>query len=109
MIGNIYLFLHNIISSIIKNKFFSPIGKFLRQILIFVFKCDFDPYLKFKGKVIFPHFIGIVIGKAQIGNNVIIRQNVTIGRKGKNTDKYPTIGDNVEIGAGSIILGDVKI
>lgn len=45
--------------------------------------------------------------------NVIIRQNVTLGRKGneKSTQEkiHPTIEDNVSIGAGSVILGGITV
>lgn len=67
----------------------------------------------------FPHgILGVVIaGDAKIGKNCIIYHNVTIGKKtigenlqeeGKNF-KAPVIGNNVFIGAGAIILGDVHI
>ena len=44
-----------------------------------------------------------------IGNNVTIFQNVTLGAKA-NGEKYtaPIIGDNVMIGAGACILGNVE-
>jgi serine O-acetyltransferase len=59
------------------------------------------------------HVNGVVIGDGvQIGGNVIIYQQVTIG--GKNigdaaNDNYPIIEDNVTLFAGSKILGSVKI
>jgi len=52
------------------------------------------------------HPIGIVIGAAHIGENCIIRQNVTIGHK---NNAYPYIGDYVELGAGCIIIGNVEV
>lgn len=53
------------------------------------------------------HTTGIVIsGNSIIGKNLTIRQNVTIGQK---HGKAPKIGDNVEIGAGAVILGDINI
>ena len=60
----------------------------------------------------FPHPIGIVINKnAKIGRNCTIWQNVTIGDKCSKTNNgtYPTIGDNVQIFAGSIIVGGITI
>ena len=55
------------------------------------------------------HFCGIVInGNAEIGNNFICRQNVTIGWKSHPLKVI--IGDNVKIGASSVILGgEIKI
>ena len=53
--------------------------------------------------------IGVVIHKrAVIGKNVTISQQVTIGGKSGNPN-LPIIGDNVYIGAGAKILGDIKI
>ncbi len=57
------------------------------------------------------HGTGVVIGEtAIIGNNVMLYHNVTLGAlnftKGK---RHPTIEDNVTIGTGSIILGDITI
>lgn len=58
----------------------------------------------------FPHPIGIVIGAGvKIGENCIIYQNVTLGRKYKDIAEYPTIGNNVTIYANSVIIGNVRI
>jgi len=50
----------------------------------------------------------IVIGGGKLGNNIDIAQGVTIGLKDKENE-YPTIGDNVHLGAGCTILGDINI
>lgn len=53
--------------------------------------------------------IGVVIhGRAVIGKNCIIGQNVTIGGK-SGWFEVPCIGDNVEISAGARIIGPVRI
>jgi len=53
--------------------------------------------------------LGVVIhSKTIIGDNSQINQNVTIGRN--FGDKYvPVIGDDVYIGAGSVVFGEIKI
>ncbi len=61
-----------------------------------------------------PHgFHGIFISlQAKIGKNCVIFQNVTIGSNTLPNSKSggaPTIGDNVYIGAGAEIIGNVKI
>lgn len=63
------------------------------------------------GGISLPHNMGIVIsGHAVIGKNCTIFHQVTIGADTiKNSEKAPVIGDNVYIGAGSKIIGDVKI
>ena len=57
---------------------------------------------------ILPHGLNniIISNEAIIGKNVIIYHNVTIG--GAHL-KSPTIGDNVEIGTGAIIIGGIHI
>lgn len=66
-----------------------------------------------KQNTMFPHPVGIVIGKyVQIGKNCSIYQNVTIGVKApKDAEqkKYPKIGNNVYIGANSLIIGNIRI
>jgi len=55
------------------------------------------------------HGQGIVIhNQAIIGSNVTIRHNTTIGSASGDDFDVPTIGDNVDIGAGSIIIGKIK-
>ena len=58
--------------------------------------------------LLLPHNQCIVIGGGKIGKNVSVFQGVTIGLK-KNLNEYPTIGDDVQIGAGAKILGNIKI
>lgn len=58
----------------------------------------------------FPHPIGIVIGeKVKIDDNVIIYQNVTLGRKKCSVPEYPQIGKNVVIYCNSTIVGNIFI
>lgn len=53
------------------------------------------------------HMPGIVINEtARIGRNCRIHQNVTIGSA---HGESPTIGDNVWIGAGVVIVGDILV
>ena len=57
------------------------------------------------------HGMGIVIGEtAEIGDDVLIYQGVTLGGTGKDTGKrHPTLGDGVVVGTGAKILGNIKI
>lgn len=58
-----------------------------------------------------PHHTGVVISdKARIGKNLVIRQNTTIGVvKSMTPEQLITLGDNVDIGANSCIIGAVTI
>lgn len=57
------------------------------------------------------HGIGVVIGETSIiGNNVTLFQGVTLGGTGKEKGKrHPTVGDNVVIGAGAKVLGNIEV
>lgn len=57
------------------------------------------------------HGMGVVIGETTIiGNNVTIFHDVTLGGTGKEKGKrHPTIEDNVFIGSGAKILGNITI
>lgn len=56
------------------------------------------------------HFGGIVIHAfAEIGDDCMIRQGVTIGNRGRSDPHAPKIGNRVEIGAGAVIVGPITI
>ena len=57
------------------------------------------------------HFGGIVVSRhATIGRNCNISQGVTVGRTNRGRNKgYPTLGDNIYIGPGAVIAGNVRI
>lgn len=57
------------------------------------------------------HGMGVVIGEtAEIGDYVTLFQGVTLGGTGKERGKrHPTIGNHVVIGAGAKILGAIKV
>ena len=62
-------------------------------------------------RIFFDHGMGIVIGEtAVVGNDCIIYHGVTLGgvtsSKGK---RHPTLKDNVTVGAGAKILGNITI
>lgn len=56
------------------------------------------------------HFGGIIIsGDAVIGDDVVIRQGVTIGLRHTGVRGSPVIGNRVDIGAGAKLLGPIHI
>jgi serine O-acetyltransferase len=57
------------------------------------------------------HGMGVVIGETtEIGDDVLLYQGVTLGGTGKEKGKrHPTIGNNVVIGTGAKILGNISI
>lgn len=64
------------------------------------------PRERFGGGLYIQHGHGTVISARSVGEKCMINQLVTIGYKG---DGCPTIGNNVRIGSGAIIIGDIKV
>ncbi len=62
-------------------------------------------------RLVIDHGNGIVIGEtAEIGDDVLIYQGVTLGGTGKDEGKrHPTIGNNVMISSGAKVLGPFKV
>src|SRR5579884_2118166 len=57
------------------------------------------------------HGMGAVIGEtAEIGDDVLLYQNVTLGGTGKEKGKrHPTIGNHVVVGTGAKVLGNILV
>lgn len=108
---------------IYKNKNKGIIKKIYRKLLLLKYKkicyknnslISISTYFKEEGNVSLPHGLcGIFIsGGAKIGKNCTIFQQVTIGSNTLKDSKnagIPIIGDNVYIGAGAKIIGNVKV
>ncbi len=61
--------------------------------------------------VFIDHGMGVVIGEtAIVGNYALIYQGVTLGGTGKQSGKrHPTVGENVVVGTGAKVLGNINI
>lgn len=69
-----------------------------------------DIHCRLPGDVHMPHPYGIVLHRqAVIGHRVTIMQQVMIGSRDRDQNIAPVIGDDVTIGAGARVLGDVRI
>lgn len=57
------------------------------------------------------HFGTIIVGnEVELGNNVNLNPNVIIGRENRGVrEGSPKLGDRVWVGAGSVIVGNIKI
>jgi len=62
-------------------------------------------------KFFIDHGMGVVIGETTIiGDNVHLFQGVTLGGTStRRAKRHPTLGDNVVVGAGAKVIGDVTI
>ncbi|NEQ97643.1 MAG: serine O-acetyltransferase [Cyanothece sp. SIO2G6] len=72
---------------------------------------EIHPGAKLGKGVCIDHGMGIVIGETAIlGDYCLIYQGVTLGGTGKETGKrHPTLGNNVVVGAGAKVLGNLQI
>ncbi len=72
---------------------------------------EIHPGAKIGRRVCIDHGTGIVIGEtAEVGDDVMIYQGVTLGGTGKDVGKrHPTIESGVMIGAGAKVLGPITI
>jgi serine O-acetyltransferase len=75
------------------------------------FSVDIHPAARFGQGIMLDHATGFVVGEtATAGDNCSFLHAVTLGGSGKETgDRHPKIGDNVLVGAGAKILGNIKI
>ncbi|MEO0443943.1 MAG: DapH/DapD/GlmU-related protein, partial [Pseudomonadota bacterium] len=87
------------------------IALFLQNHISTAFSVDIHPAAKIGKGIMLDHATGIVIGEtAVVDDNVSIMQSVTLGGTGKDSgDRHPKIGKGVLIGAGSKILGNIKV
>jgi serine O-acetyltransferase len=81
----------------------------------FLTGAEIHPAARIGKKFFIDHATGVVIGEtAEIGDNVMLYQGVTLGGHGwwrdkKGEKRHPTIEDNVTIGVGAAILGPVTV
>ena len=99
------------IANLIYKKGFKKIARFIMAISQFLTNIDIHPGATIGENVFIDHGIGVVIGEtAIVGNNVTIYQGVTLGGVSLNPGKrHPTIEDDVVIGAGAKVLGNIRV
>jgi serine O-acetyltransferase len=87
------------------------IPRFISQVSRLLTLIEIHPGAKIGKRFFIDHGNGVVIGETTvIGDDVTIYQGVTLGGTGKEKGKrHPTIGNNVVIGAGAIVLGNIVI
>ncbi|MGF1460408.1 MAG: serine O-acetyltransferase [Leptolyngbyaceae cyanobacterium] len=82
----------------------SHIGRFITGV-------EIHPGATIGHGVFIDHGMGVVVGEtAIIGDYCLIYQGVTLGGTGKESGKrHPTLGENVVVGAGAKVLGNIQI
>jgi serine O-acetyltransferase len=87
------------------------IPRILSQISRFFTGIEIHPGARIGRRFFIDHGSGVVIGETtEIGDNVLIYQGVTLGGTGKEKGKrHPTLGNDVVVGTGAKVLGNITI
>ena len=85
--------------------------RFISQISRFLTGIEIHPGATIGRRFFIDHGMGVVIGEtAEIGDDVLVYQGVTLGGTGNECGKrHPTVGNHVVVGTGAKVLGDIKI
>ncbi len=85
-------------------RFMSHVNRFLTGI-------EIHPGARIGEGVFIDHGMGVVIGEtAEIGDGVILHQGITLGGTSRQrTKRHPTLGDNVVVGVGAQLIGNITI
>ena len=104
------LIAYRISNKLYKNKLFF-LARLVSQISRFFTGIEIHPGATIGKGLFIDHGMGVVIGEtAEVGDNVTIYHGVTLGGTGKHKGKrHPTIGNNVIIGSGAKVLGPINI
>ena len=91
-------------------KLFSFLYKVLYKFIQIIAGIELPCEVKLGKNFVIDHFGGIVIsGYASFGNNCRIRNGVVVGLRRVDEPCAPQIGNNVDIGAGAKLLGNIRI
>ena len=87
------------------------IPRLISHIARFITGIEIHPGAQIGQGVFIDHGMGVVIGEtAIVGDYALIYQGVTLGGTGKQSGKrHPTLGENVVVGAGAKVLGNIQI
>ena len=97
---------------------FDLIARIISQLARFLTGIEIHPKAKIGKNLFIDHGMGVVIGEtSEIGNNVTIYHNVTLGgiapsinsNDQRNMKRHPTLEDNVVVGSGAQILGPITV
>jgi len=111
------IFFHKIANFFATAKF-NLIARIISQFSRFLTGIEIHPTANIGKNLFIDHGMGVVIGEtSEIGNNVTIYHNVTLGgitpsinaNEQRNTKRHPTLEDNVVVGSGAQILGPIII
>ena len=101
---------HRVAHSLYNRKYFFT-ARLISQISRFLTGIEIHPGAQIGRRFFIDHGMGIVIGEtAEIGDDVMLFHQVTLGGTGKDKGKrHPTVENNVIISAGVKVLGPIVI
>ena len=111
------VFFHKIANFFVIAKF-HLVARIISQFSRFLTGIEIHPRANIGKNLFIDHGMGVVIGEtSEIGNNVTIYHNVTLGgiapsinsNDQRNVKRHPTLEDNVVVGSGAQILGPITI
>jgi serine O-acetyltransferase len=111
----LYPGLHAVVSHRVAHAFYRMrlyfLARFISQVTRFTTGIEIHPGAKIGKRFFIDHGMGVVIGEtAVVGDDVLLYQGVTLGGTGLVKGKrHPTIGNNVVIGGGAKVLGDITV
>ena len=87
------------------------IPRFISYLTRIITGIEIHPKAQIGNRFFIDHGEGVVIGETTIiGDDVLIYQQVTLGGTGKEHGKrHPTLGNNVIVGAGAKVLGNITL
>ena len=87
------------------------LARVLSQTTRFFTGVEIHPAAQLGRRFFIDHAMGVVIGETTIvGDDCVLYQGVTLGGTGNECGKrHPTLGDNVTVGTGAKVLGNITI
>jgi len=87
------------------------VPRVISQITRFLTGIEIHPGARIGRRFFIDHGMGVVIGETtEIGDDVLLYQGVTLGGTGHGKGKrHPTLGNRVVVGTGAKVLGDIRI
>lgn len=87
------------------------IPRIISNISRFFTGIEIHPAARIGRRFFIDHGMGVVIGATTIiGDDVLLYQGVTLGGTGNEHGKrHPTLGDNIVVGSGAKVLGNIEI
>ncbi len=104
------ILMHRMAHRLYRAKLRTP-ARFVSQVARFLTGIEIHPGATIGRRFFIDHGMGVVIGEtAEVGDDVLLYQGVTLGGTGKESGKrHPTVGNHVVVGTGAKVLGNIRI